>query len=329
MAQTSIAAVRAQIRAMHRRRATNPGRVGIKVNLYRGYELEAVAAAGADARLHPDPIECFMVADSYLMTHLARPTTRLEPQEQEWGLALMAGLVAECRQARDRVFRQGTRPYLLGDLPDGAARSPRQARASAQTLIDAGAEAVKLEVAGPAQLPHVDALASAGIPVVTHVGYTPQRGELRRYGRTRAEVAAICDLARSVRELGAVAVVVEMVTEETNRLLCAAHPDGLPVYSIFSGRADLGGQSLNVWDSVFRPSRPSASFPPTATLDAVEDRDRYCPEVIRHAMRELLQLAVEGRFPPSPRGAHVPDARLEGLDAWSQPLPEAEPQDAA
>ncbi len=332
MAASSVPALRALVTAQHRQRETNPGRVGIKVNLYHGYELEAVAAAAAEAALDPDPIECFMVADSYLMTHLGRPSTRLAPGERDWGLALMAALVAECRDARDGAYRNGARPYILGDLPDGAARTPRYAVTSAQVLIDAGAEAVKLEVAGRAQLAQVDALGAAGIPVVVHLGYSPQRGELRRHGQTRAEVAALCDLAGSVRNLGAVAVVVEMVTEAVNQLLCAPDPDALPVYSIFSGRADLGGQSVNVWDSVFRRTPPSRFFPPTATLDPTLDRDRYRPPVIRAAMRELLQLTVEGRFPPSPRPA-TGDAALEGLAAWSTPTGEGaaqpEPEEAA
>jgi ketopantoate hydroxymethyltransferase len=316
-ARSSVFTATDLIASRHRHRAANPGRVGIKVNLYHGYELEAVAAAAVDAGLRPDPIECFMVADSYLMTHLGRPTTRLETDEWPWGMDLMCRLVGECRDARDRVYGVGDRPFLLGDLPDGAATTPDRALDSAGRLLRSGAEAIKLELSGKKQLAHVEVLAEAGVPVIAHLGYTPQRGELRRFGKTMEELTALCSLACAVRDRGAVAVVLEMVTEAANRLLTQPDPRALPVYSIFSGRADLGGQSLNVWDSVFRPSRPSQFFPPTATLDSATDRAKYGPEAVRTAMGQLLALTVQGVFPLSPGPAQDLDRlALQRFRPW-------------
>lgn len=312
MNPSSTTALRARIGGYLRSRPANPGRIGLKINLYRDYELAAVAAAAAAAGLEPDPIECFMVGDSYLMTHLGRATTRLEPHEHAWALQLMAGLVAECRAARDAHYPGEDQPFLLADLPDGAVATAATAVASAGRMLAAGADAVKIEVASEEELALVAALAEAEIPTVVHIGYTPQRGSLRRYGATAEEVAHLCDAARTARDLGACALVLEMVTEAANGVLCAPHPDALPVYSIFSGRADLGGQSLNVWDSVFRSGRPSKFFPPTATLDPAADRDRYRDALVP-AMTELLRLTVAGEFPLSPKGHAFPP---ELFDPW-------------
>jgi ketopantoate hydroxymethyltransferase len=303
---------RTRISGYLQRRPLNPGRIGLKINLYRDYELAAVAEAAAASALDPDPIECFMVGDSYLMTHLGRATTRLEPNEHAWALRLMADLVVECRAARDVHYGAEEPPFLLADLPDGAVATPDKAVASSRRLMDAGADAVKIEVASEDELALVAAVAEAGIPTVVHIGYTPQRGSLRRYGGTAEEIANLCDAARTARDLGACALVLEMVTEAANAVLCAPHPDALPVYSIFSGRADLGGQSLNVWDSVFSSGRPSKYFPPTATLDPAVDRGRY-REALVPAMTELLRLTVAGEFPLSPKGHAFPP---ELFDPW-------------
>lgn len=309
--------VRARIDGQRQRRSHNPGRIGLKINLYHGYELEAVAAAAEAAGLAPNPIECFMVGDSYLMTHLGRSSTRLDPAEQGWALDLMVSLVAESRSALDRCYTGPDRPYLLGDFPDGAAGTPERAIAAARRFMEAGAEAVKLEIAGDADLVILEALVAVGFPVVAHLGYTPQHNRLRRYGATVEELRQLCQAACTVRDLGAVALVLEMVTETANRLLSRPHPDGLATHSIFSGRADLGGQSLNVWDTVFRPGRPSRYFPPTATLDPATDRHRYGPAVLVPAMTELLRLTVGGEFPLSPPGHDLPAALF---DPWGDNL---------
>jgi ketopantoate hydroxymethyltransferase len=295
--------MRARIDAQREHRSKNPGRIGLKINLYHGYELEAVAAAAEAAKLVPNPIECFMVGDSYLTTHLGRPSTRLGPSEWDWALNLMVSLVAEVRRALDRAYAGADRPYLLADFPDGATRTPDQAIEAAQRFADAGAEAVKLEIASSADHLTLETLVAHGFPVVAHLGYTPQHNKLRRYGGTVEELYQLCRAARAVRNLGAVALVLEMVTETANRLL--SHPRGLTTYSIFSGKADLGGQSLNVWDAVFRPASPSKYFPPTATLDAATDRARYGPATTVPAMTQLLRMTVEGEFPPSPPGDDV------------------------
>ena len=315
------ARMRARIGVQRLRRSQHPGRIGLKINLYHDYELEAVAAAADAAGLVTNPIECFMVGDSYLTTHLGRPSTQLDPDEWDWALELMVSLVEESRLALDRTYTGLDRPYLLADFPDGAARTPDRAIQAARRLTEAGAEAVKIEIAGSADFATLDALATTGFPVVAHLGYAPQRSRLRRYGAMVEEITQLCQAARTARDLGSVALVLEMVTQTANRLLSRPHPTGLATYSIFSGKADLGGQSLNVWDAVFRPGRPSKYFPPTATLDPATDRDRYGPATIVPAMTELLGLTMSGEFPLSPSGS---DLLAVLFDPWGDGLRHAD-----
>lgn len=41
-------------------------------------------------------------------------------------------------------------------------------------------------------------------------------------------------------------------------------PEALPSFAIFNGKSEMGGQSLTIWDCMFRPDFPARYFPPTA-----------------------------------------------------------------
>jgi 3-methyl-2-oxobutanoate hydroxymethyltransferase len=113
------------------------------------------------------------------------------------------------------VARAKPRALVLGDLPFLSYQtSRRDALESAGRLIKAGAEAVKLE-GGRAQAATIRALARADIPVMGHVGLTPQSvhrmGGHRVQGRDEASRRRVLDDARAVAEAGAFAVVLEGV----------------------------------------------------------------------------------------------------------------------
>ena len=76
-----------KIRAQVAKRFDDPARVAIKVNLYRDYEVVALARALHSLGYNGDsPVECVMVADSYFMTHLGRASTALPTaDERQWG----------------------------------------------------------------------------------------------------------------------------------------------------------------------------------------------------------------------------------------------------
>jgi 3-methyl-2-oxobutanoate hydroxymethyltransferase len=117
------------------------------------------------------------------------------------------------------VVRGSWHALVAVDMPFGSYEgSPEQAFASAaRVLKETGCAAVKLE-GGEAMAETVRFLVSRGIPVIGHVGLTPQAvnvlGGYGARGRTEAEAAKIVGDARAVAEAGAFCVVVEGVMEQ-------------------------------------------------------------------------------------------------------------------
>jgi 3-methyl-2-oxobutanoate hydroxymethyltransferase len=113
------------------------------------------------------------------------------------------------------VVRSTSRALVVGDMPFGSYQaSPAQAFDTAGRLMkEGGAQAVKLE-GGRRVAPQIDLLASAGIPVMAHIGLTPQSvhgiGGYRVQGRGDEADLLIQD-ALAVAEAGAFAVVLELV----------------------------------------------------------------------------------------------------------------------
>jgi len=116
------------------------------------------------------------------------------------------------------VVRGSYHAVVVIDMPFGSYEaSPEQAFESAARLLkETGAAAVKLE-GGAAMAPTVEFLASRGIPVMGHVGLTPQAvnvlGGYAARGRSDAEAGKIVSDAKALDEAGAFAVVVEGVVE--------------------------------------------------------------------------------------------------------------------
>ncbi|MGI8311117.1 3-methyl-2-oxobutanoate hydroxymethyltransferase [Saccharopolyspora hattusasensis] len=116
------------------------------------------------------------------------------------------------------VTRSVERALVVADLPFGSYQaSPEQALATATRFMKEGrAHAVKLE-GGRRYAPQIEALVSAGIPVMAHIGFTPQSehglGGYRVQGRGDKAGELLAD-ALAVQEAGAFSVVLEMVSAE-------------------------------------------------------------------------------------------------------------------
>lgn len=114
------------------------------------------------------------------------------------------------------VVRATERALVVADLPFGTYEAgPEQALATAvRYLKEAGAHAVKFE-GGERVAPQIRALTDAGVPVVAHLGFTPQSenalGGHRVQGRGDEAAERLAEDAVAVQEAGAVAVVLEMV----------------------------------------------------------------------------------------------------------------------
>jgi 3-methyl-2-oxobutanoate hydroxymethyltransferase len=116
------------------------------------------------------------------------------------------------------VVRATRRALVVGDLPFGSyEEGPTQAlRTAVRFMKEAGVHAVKLE-GGRRCADQIAALVQAGIPVMAHIGFTPQSehaiGGYRVQGRGDAADEVLAD-AQAVEEAGAFAVVLEMVPGE-------------------------------------------------------------------------------------------------------------------
>ncbi|GAA1355014.1 3-methyl-2-oxobutanoate hydroxymethyltransferase [Saccharothrix algeriensis] len=148
------------------------------------------------------------------------------------------------------VTRSAKRALVVADLPFGSYQvSVEQAVATAVRFMKEGrAHAVKLE-GGRHFAPHVAAIVNAGIPVMGHVGFTPQSehqlGGYRVQGRDDASDAVVAD-AHAVQEAGAFAVVLEMVTGEVAKRI--THDLRIPTVGIGAG-PDTDAQVL-VWQDM-------------------------------------------------------------------------------
>ena len=144
-----------------------------------------------------------------------------------------------------RAVRRGLRtPLLIGDMPFGSYEvSDEQAISGALRMVkEAGCEAVKLEGGGPSSAARARAVVAAGIPVMGHVGLTPQTatalGGWKAQGRTAAAAARIGEEALALQQAGCFALVFEAipaaVTEELMELV------EIPVIGIGAGPATDG-----------------------------------------------------------------------------------------
>jgi 3-methyl-2-oxobutanoate hydroxymethyltransferase len=124
------------------------------------------------------------------------------------GVDVLAPLVSAVRRGAKYAL-------VVADLPFGSYEaSPEQAFHAATVMMKAGAEAVKLE-GGVHMAPTIDFLVRRGIPVMAHIGFTPQSvnvlGGNRVQGRGEADADRIRADAKAVDHAGAFAVVLEMV----------------------------------------------------------------------------------------------------------------------
>jgi 3-methyl-2-oxobutanoate hydroxymethyltransferase len=144
------------------------------------------------------------------------------------------------------VVRGSYHAVVVIDMPFGSYEaSPEQAFVSAARIMaETGAAAVKLE-GGEAMAPTVAFLAARGIPVMGHIGLTPQAvnalGGYGARGRTNAEHTKIIADARAIAEAGAFAIVAEGVVEPLARAIVAEV--SCPVIGI-GASADCDGQVL-------------------------------------------------------------------------------------
>ena len=146
------------------------------------------------------------------------------------------------------AVRRGLRtPLLVGDLPFGSYEaSDEQAIATAHRFVkEAGCDAVKVE--GSAD--RARAIVRAGVPVMGHVGLTPQTatalGGYRAQGRTAARARAVLDEALALQEAGCFSIVFEAIPADVTDVIMSRME--IPIIGIGAGAA-TDGQVLVLHD---------------------------------------------------------------------------------
>jgi 3-methyl-2-oxobutanoate hydroxymethyltransferase len=172
-------------------------RLGTPIVMVTAYDYPSAQVAEAAG------VDLVLVGDSGAMTVLGYPST--VPVSVEEMLMLTS------------AARRGLRtPFLVGDLPFGSYEaSDELAVATAQRFVkEAGADAVKLE-GGGASVDRASAIVAAGIPVMGHVGLTPQTstalGGYKAQGRTADRALQVAEDALALQEAGCFAIVFEAI----------------------------------------------------------------------------------------------------------------------
>jgi 3-methyl-2-oxobutanoate hydroxymethyltransferase len=218
-------------------------------------------------------VDCLLVGDSLGLVVQGRSTTLGVTLDQ---MVYHAEMVA----------RASERALVVADLPFGSYQaSAEQAIASATRFLkETQCQAVKLE-GGRRMAGTIRALVAADIPVMAHVGLTPQ--SIRRLGgfKVQRDEGNILDDARAVAEAGAFALVLECVPAE----VAARVTSDVPIPSIGIGAGPhCDGQVLVTPDllGLFEGFRPKFVR-------------RYADlgEPIRNAVREYVADVQAGRFP--------------------------------
>jgi len=249
-------------------------------------------------------VDIVLVGDSAAMTVLGYEST--VP-------ATMDEMVMLTRAA----VRGAKRPLVVADMPFGSFQiSDEEAVRSAVRFVkEAGADAVKVEGAG-LTVSRVLALVGAGIPVMGHIGLTPQSatmlGGFRAQGRTSARARQLLEDARTLEQAGCFSLVLEAVPAPVAARITEELT--IPTIGIGSGR-DCDGQVLVYHDllGLYQGKEPRfvKRYAELATTiqDAIE---RYAADV------------RSGAFPGDEHTYSIPDEELAAFLSGSKAESETE-----
>jgi 3-methyl-2-oxobutanoate hydroxymethyltransferase len=205
------------------------------------------------------------------------------------------------------VARAARRPIVIGDMPFGSYQVSDEAAVenAIRFFKEAGADAVKLEGAGPS-LSRVRAIVGAGIPVMGHVGLTPQSatmlGGFKTQGKTADAAHHLVEDAVALEEAGCFSVVLEAVpapvaAEVTRRL-------SVPTIGIGAGR-ECDGQVLVYHDLL---GLTEGHLPRFVKRYASLSRE------IRDALESYADDVRSGTFPEEQHTYEMPAEELEGFE---------------
>ena len=206
------------------------------------------------------------------------------------------------------VVRGAKRPLVIADMPFGSFQGSDEAAVdnAVRFVKEAGADAVKLEGAGPT-LSRVQAIVGAGIPVMGHVGLTPQSatmlGGFKAQGRTADKAERLYEDALALEAAGCFAIVLEAVPAPVAARVTEALE--VPTIGIGAG-ADCDGQVL-VWHDLLGLYAGKAPRFVKRYADLAGEA--------RQAIETYVDDVREGRFPEEQHTYAIPDEELAAFEA--------------
>lgn len=210
------------------------------------------------------------------------------------------------------VVRGSQEALVIGDMPFLTYTSEEQAIHSAGRIMrEAGAQAVKLE-GGVAVAPTVARLVGLGIPVVGHIGFTPQSVNqigTRVQGKKADQAARLIEDALALEAAGAFAVVLELVPSQLAREITARLR--VPTIGIGAG-VECAGQ-VQVWHDLLGLY---TDFKPRHTR-----RYATLSETIGEALSGYAVDVRAGTFPTAEHGSTMDEAALRAAISSVEPGP--------
>ncbi len=263
----------------------------------RGERLVMITAYDApSARLADDAgVDLVLVGDSAGTTVLGREST-------------VGVTVEEMLMLTQAVVRGALRALVVTDMPFGSYQiSEEHAVENAIRLVkEGGADAVKLEGAGRT-LTRIRGIVEAGIPVMGHIGLTPQSATLlggyKAQGRTASAARRLVDEARALERAGCFAVVLEAMPAPVAERITEAI--GVPTIGIGAGAA-CSGQVL-VWHDLL------GLLP--APMPRFVKQYAQVGTTIRSALDAYVTDVRTGRFPQPEHTYSMPDAELQRFES--------------
>lgn len=270
----------------------------------QGEKIVMVTAYDApSARLADEAgVDFVLVGDSAAMTVLGHEST-------------LPVSVDEMLMLTRAVARGAKRPLVVADMPFGSFQiSLEKALENAVRFVkEGGADAVKLEGAGP-NLARIAAIVAAGIPVMGHIGLTPQSatmlGGYKPQGRSADKAEHLIEQALALEDAGCFALVLEAMPEPVARHITESAV--IPTIGIGAGRA-CDGQVL-VWHDLLGLT--------AGHVPQFVKRYADVGGVILGALKTYVDEVREGVFPTGQHTYSMPQAELDLFKARLEPEPQ-------
>ncbi len=204
------------------------------------------------------------------------------------------------------VVRGCKGPLIVGDMPFMSYNIsvPEAVRNAGRLIKEGGCEVVKLE-GGVDFAPTIQAIVKAGIPVMGHIGLTPQTasalGGFKIQGKDASAAKQIIDDAKAIQDAGVFSIILEAVPAPLGKLISEAV--NVPVIGIGAG-ADVDGQVLVFHDVVGLFDRFVPKF---------VKRYANVRKVMLEALVDYKQEVADAKFPAPEHSFKMPDEALAQL----------------